>query len=590
MKTGQKLLSRLRTPVAIGRNRKPFKPAAPQVEQRRFLVAVAAITAGGLALIFAAYEIAPRLGVAVGEVAAIFLMVGGLLAPWFLALPVSRACRVLEISTFGTAVRVLIAPLWVIALLAIPTRSVIPLAALVAWVGVISLIAKFRNQIRLNSGVLQLQAERSTTEDDSSATSPKWKMAWFLSDGGWGIVWGVALFAVLYISVLIAVLTALYYSPVPVHDTVLRPNWSSDGARIAYTQWRADRDCFGNGWTAVPDGTDRVPVGSYRWSAAPLWSPAEPRIGMYALTDTMGPVVWRTLRIAPNGSAVPISYDIRDTWRGVGVPRWAPDGTALAWVGLLTPDAIPALVVTEPDGKHPIWIDATDRRHPGIGAYGWSPDSTKLAYVALASPAEAGMWVISRDGSTRTRISTDTPRALDWSPDGRAIAYVSGSTTSPGIWVVAADGSNAQLLLGASDVEWITWSPSGNEIAYETRDGASRNSIHVAEVTGDASGSAASTGLAVLSPTAEVYSIDWVPTKPVWKVCRDEFPGIDRATWSPDGRRLLFSTRSLNSAIHVVNVPEMTDRSIIRSPLRWIPMGRLLPKPRWLEWAFTRGG
>ena len=73
----------------------------------------------------------------------------------------------------------------------------------------------------------------------------------------------------------------------------------------------------------------------------------------------------------------------------------------------------------------------------------WSPDSQKIVFASDRS-GNSDIYVINKDGSNLTRLTTDSSIELDatWSPDGTKIAYVSGKTGSWDIYVMGCGVNN----------------------------------------------------------------------------------------------------------------------------------------------------
>ena len=103
-----------------------------------------------------------------------------------------------------------------------------------------------------------------------------------------------------------------------------------------------------------------------------------------------------------------------------------------------------------------------------------SPDGRWIAYTLTttnrkANSYEADLWMVSLDGATTRRLTTD--RAGDgnpvWSPDGRFIAFESRRSGRPQIWILPLEGGEpwqfTTLSTGASQA---VWAPDGKAIAF----------------------------------------------------------------------------------------------------------------------------
>jgi dipeptidyl aminopeptidase/acylaminoacyl peptidase len=180
-------------------------------------------------------------------------------------------------------------------------------------------------------------------------------------------------------------------------------------------------------------------------------------------------------------------------------PRWAPDGSALAWVQREDDDLFALLV----DGQ------AVATWPEDIEDSAWSPDGTRLAFLArlrdeavygpdddkdrpprridrLAFRLDNVGWTIDRprrlfvvpaDGSAPPRALTDGPfedgRGLSWSPDGTRIAFTSGrhegwdlDQVTDVFTVDVATGELHRLTDTTQACAKPSWSPDGARIAF----------------------------------------------------------------------------------------------------------------------------
>jgi Tol biopolymer transport system component len=209
------------------------------------------------------------------------------------------------------------------------------------------------------------------------------------------------------------------------------------------------------------------------------------------------------------------------------------------------------LYTVRPDGSR---LRAVTR--PGAGEErdslaDWSPDGRSIALtrffggrhcvsvarfcrsdVLVVRPGGTGVRNLTRAGCSGDCVSSEYP---SWSPDGRRIAFERALGPLPsvgpppivGIFVMNADGSNVRQLTqlkpnSGSEDHGPSWSPDGRRIAFM------RSNNTIAPV--DAS--------AIYSVNADGSDLRLVRRMP------RERPGAGTPNWSPDGRRLLFSTYS----------------------------------------------
>jgi hypothetical protein len=179
----------------------------------------------------------------------------------------------------------------------------------------------------------------------------------------------------------------------------------------------------------------------------------------------------------------------------------SPDGTRVAWLKYLQPDAPSPteLWVTPVSGGPGVRVAAASVDNTWYTLPVWSPDGRQIAFaenVRVDSP-DGSNWgayrtaidIVGADGSDRRQLTarpgTDQV-GVSWSPDGRFIAYVglpdgspvpslgaAGSTAGfqppTDIFVIDADGSADRNITNS---EWAEaqpiWSPDGAHIAYQT--------------------------------------------------------------------------------------------------------------------------
>jgi Tol biopolymer transport system component len=172
--------------------------------------------------------------------------------------------------------------------------------------------------------------------------------------------------------------------------------------------------------------------------------------GSLKIANTDGTNV-RTVASLPNG-AEELSF--------------SPDGTRLAYE---TTGPIPAIIVADADGSHPIAVASGPAVATGM-PIAWSADGRRLAFTSLLAANTIGtIDTVDADGShLRQVITGPAAEAVDrfapaWSPDGQWIAFFStGVSNDVVLNVIHPDGSGPKTLKTSPadpDLAKLAWSP-----------------------------------------------------------------------------------------------------------------------------------
>jgi TolB protein len=150
-------------------------------------------------------------------------------------------------------------------------------------------------------------------------------------------------------------------------------------------------------------------------------------------------------------------------------PRYAPDGSSLAFVGQSS-ERRQDLYVARPDGSGAKSIVAAP--NSSIQGPAWSPDSTTIAFH-WNKDGNWEIYTVHADGTDLRRI-TNHP-AFDstpvFAPDGRSIMFTSdriGDAVGEDshVYRMNIDGSGVRQITQGEDESTADFSPDGSRIAY----------------------------------------------------------------------------------------------------------------------------
>ena len=232
------------------------------------------------------------------------------------------------------------------------------------------------------------------------------------------------------------------------------------------------------------------------------------------------------------GEPQPLAHDRTGN---AGVPDWSPDG---AWIAFHNSCAVS---LVRPDGSdlHTVWWPTAERcAHWPV----WSPDGTRLAALVSVNNARAEVVVIDPMAATETTLyEMDLkawPGGAGWSPDGEWVAFAFYEEQPARILAVPVKGGEPKTLDAATDAGSDPWSWFASHTPRWDQDPASL-------------------------PEGPLYTPDEFRLRAIpvrVGQCRAEgaligelcvwpegFPelrrqfdfSMERATWSPDGRRLV---------------------------------------------------
>ena len=197
-----------------------------------------------------------------------------------------------------------------------------------------------------------------------------------------------------------------------------------------------------------------------------------------------------------------------------------------------------------------------------------SPDGHRIAFSGYRAGFNTDVYVMTDDvmidnSYPPTRLTTDPGSDIDpdWSPDGKRIVFASARSTPDQIYVMNADGSEQTRLTNdpcSSDTH-PRWSPDGSRIAFTGDCGRRDGTRQIYVINADGSGRTRLT---------------------------DELIDNRDASWSPDGRRIIYAS---GRGISVMNADGsgQTPLGVSGEDPSWSPDERLILFKRFVDSQFA---
>lgn len=244
-------------------------------------------------------------------------------------------------------------------------------------------------------------------------------------------------------------------------------------------------------------------------------------------------------------------------------PKKLTGNGEIAFVG--SQEGGPRIYAISPDGTR---LALLTTGQGARGAPAWAPDGSTLAFSSTAEGGLADIFVMDADGTgpvNLTKSASVIEEDPAWSPEGRRIAFISNRAVSYEVWVMNADGSGAKRLTGVlgAGVRHPAWSPDGKRIAFSAPDFGAQTWGGIFVMNADGS---------------DIRQIFREQTCCVFDI-------LGPSSWSPDGRRIVFTRDNHNGNIGDTGIDlyavradgsdlvQLTDDTVSGSP-SWSPDGK----------------
>ncbi|HJQ22671.1 MAG TPA: protein kinase [Blastocatellia bacterium] len=313
--------------------------------------------------------------------------------------------------------------------------------------------------------------------------------------------------------------------------------WSKDAKTIYY---EADGNFFAldlsSGQSRALTEFDPQNLPAYDFSI----SPAEDRITYVESKD--GQVdLWVTP--LAGGSPTQITNDSAEDRPAF----WHPDGRRILYSSKR--DGVFQIFVAYMDGRKPVQLTFGDR---DSFVSGISEDGTKLAVSSIRQDSD--LWAVDVNTGEETQITTDVHAEMwaDFSPDGRHIAYQfmrqHDDLMSSQVLLQATGTGEQQVELATTGIE-PRWSPDGRTLAFLRLAGGIRQ-LWTINATGTGERQLTARGISGLNFTINPFN----------RAHSSEF------SWSPDSRRMAFTTASAEPGIWVAAADGQNEIRTLPTP------------------------
>jgi Tol biopolymer transport system component/DNA-binding winged helix-turn-helix (wHTH) protein len=379
------------------------------------------------------------------------------------------------------------------------------------------------------------------------------------------------------------------------------PSWSPEGSKILFESARdGNREIY----VMDTDGGNQIRLTRHNaMDSTATWSPDGSLIAFASNRDTAPPYNPYNMDIyLMNADGSNVRRIVEDLEYDVG-PQWSPDGRKILFMSGRNGNF--DVFVTNPDGT--VQRNLTADHDKADGAPVWSLDGHNIAFSRKIEGKDQ-IFVMDSGGANLKRVTYNSANngSAGWSPDNSKLIYQSDQDGNWEIYTISVDGELAQLTDDAADDHSPDWSPDGNRIAFSSnRNG--KQQIYVMNADGSSLAQITNSQAEDTEPAwapdgkrivftsqrdgnEEIYVVNADGSNP--KRLTDDPRTDHQPRWSVDGQILFTSYRDGQSDLYVMdddgrNVKRLTTIKATRAS--WSPDGRKVtfisrtPEIHWLQ-------
>ncbi len=201
------------------------------------------------------------------------------------------------------------------------------------------------------------------------------------------------------------------------------------------------------------------------------------------------------------------------------IPNFSPDGKQLVFTSYATGNEEVWVMDLDGSHAHPLTNDPAKDWSPA-----WSPDGKTIAFTSSRSGVNQ-LWLMNADGSDPRALTKPDPlpttwsRDPSWSRDGKMVIFTSNRTGKDENWIMdLSTRKQWRHSIGMAEHWHPSFSPSGKQVLFSSN----------------------------MSGEWGLWLSDLAGGNLVRLVADKRFDNNPAASWSPDGRRIVFRTADSN--------------------------------------------